>query len=142
MEKPANNTINNTAQAPSAVISFLVSFVLSLSFYSCVFFVLLFLFAPLFADPADFARDPVLPTFYNILSTNEDKKGLPFVSSIEGIKYPFWATQWHAERTQFEWYGTRRGETNILSARAGRCCATTCYSQPCLLLRLPDGWCV
>jgi gamma-glutamyl hydrolase len=57
-------------------------------------------------DPADFAADPILPTFYKVLSTNVDKKGLPFVSTIEGIKYPFWAAQWHAERTQFQWNPT------------------------------------
>lgn len=59
-------------------------------------------------DPRDFYNDPVLPNFYRLTSTNVDLKGLPFVSSIEGIKYPFWATQWHAERTQYEWGVTEK----------------------------------
>lgn len=54
-------------------------------------------------NPRDFYADPVLPKFYEVLSTNVDTKGLPFVSTIEGINYPFWAAQWHAERMQFEW---------------------------------------
>lgn len=53
--------------------------------------------------PDDFARDPLLPSFFKVLSTNHDLQGKPFVSTIEGVKYPFWAAQWHAERTQFEW---------------------------------------
>src|SRR6185437_459477 len=54
-------------------------------------------------DPSDFYANPILPSFYSVLSTNVDTLGQPFVSSIEGIDYPFWATQWHSERTQFEW---------------------------------------
>ena len=57
-------------------------------------------------NPKDFAADPILPTFYNILSTNVAPNGLPFVSSIEAKKYPFGATQWHAERPQYEWNPT------------------------------------
>lgn len=53
--------------------------------------------------PDDFERNSQLTSFYRILSTNVDLKGKPFVSTIEGIRYPFWAAQWHAERTQFEW---------------------------------------
>jgi hypothetical protein len=115
----------------------------------CVFLLLpgVLLFPSFISDPADFARDPVLPNFYNILSTNEDKKGLPFVSSIEGIKYPFWATQWHAERTQFEWYGhTRRGNKHI--ARGMRWDAMASWMLLCSHLPLttllscasPYGW--
>jgi gamma-glutamyl hydrolase len=63
-------------------------------------------------NPADFDSNPILPSFYTMLSTNVDRKGLPFVSSIEGIKYPFWATQFHPERTQFEWdLGERLSKT-------------------------------
>lgn len=54
-------------------------------------------------DPDTFARNPHLPSFYRILSNNVDLQGKPFVSTIEAIRYPFWAAQWHAERTQFEW---------------------------------------
>jgi hypothetical protein len=36
-------------------------------------------------NPSDFSRNAILPTFYTVLSTNNDLNGLPFVSSIEGI---------------------------------------------------------
>jgi gamma-glutamyl hydrolase len=54
-------------------------------------------------SPDDFNANPVLPGFYSVLSTNQDRNGRAFVSTVEGIKYPFWASQWHAERMQYEW---------------------------------------
>ena len=44
-----------------------------------------------------------MKSFFRILSTNRDRNGLEFVSTIEGIKYPIFATQWHPEKNTFEW---------------------------------------
>ena len=38
----------------------------------------------------------------DILSTNTDKKGKEYVSTIEFKKYPFYGTQWHPEKVMFE----------------------------------------
>lgn len=53
--------------------------------------------------PASFAANQRLKAFYNILSTNVDREGREFISSIEGIKYPVYAVQWHPEKNMFEW---------------------------------------
>ena len=45
---------------------------------------------------------PSLRETFKTLSTNTDTLGLPFVSTMEGITLPFYATQWHPERPQFE----------------------------------------
>ena len=39
-------------------------------------------------SPTTFTTNSALASFYRVLSTNVDRKGKPFVSSIEGIKYP------------------------------------------------------
>lgn len=41
--------------------------------------------------------------FFDILSTNKDRKGVEFISTVEGKKYPVYGTQWHPEKCQFEW---------------------------------------
>jgi anthranilate/para-aminobenzoate synthase component II len=43
--------------------------------------------------------------FYNVLSTNADRKGKVFVSSIEAKQYPIYGVQYHPERVQFEFWG-------------------------------------
>jgi hypothetical protein len=45
--------------------------------------------------PATFVSNKVLAAFYNVLSTNLDRKGREFVSTIEANKYPVWGTQWY-----------------------------------------------
>ena len=44
-----------------------------------------------------------LARFFNVLSTNLDRKGRAFVSTIEGKRVPIYGVQWHPERPQFEW---------------------------------------
>jgi len=53
--------------------------------------------------PADFSASQYLSTFFNVLSTNVDRKGKKFVSTIEGKNSPVYASQWHPEKPQFEW---------------------------------------
>jgi gamma-glutamyl hydrolase len=44
-----------------------------------------------------------LNNFFRVLSINKDRNGKQFVSTMEGNKYPFYATQWHPEKNSFEW---------------------------------------
>eukprot|EP00943_MAST-04B_sp_MAST-4B-sp1_P003511 g3511.t1 len=48
--------------------------------------------------PDMFIKNKNLNSFFRVLSTNRGRKGNEFVSTIEGIKYPVFATQWHPER--------------------------------------------
>lgn len=57
-----------------------------------------------------------LAAFYDVLSTNADGTGRPFVSTIEAKRYPFFATQWHPEKNNFEW-GLKLGPAAIPHGR-------------------------
>jgi len=46
---------------------------------------------------------PKLTSFFNVLSTNNDRNGDNFISTIEAIKYPIFGSQWHPEKNGFEW---------------------------------------
>lgn len=54
-------------------------------------------------SPEDYDKNSNLKSFYKVLSTNTDKNGKEFVSTIEAYKYPIYATQWHPEKTMFTW---------------------------------------
>jgi len=54
-------------------------------------------------SPSTYKNTPSLYKFYNVLSFNQDREGVPFISSMEGRIYPIFAIQWHAEKPQFEW---------------------------------------
>ncbi len=43
-----------------------------------------------------------LNSFFNVLSTNNDRAGANFVSTIEAFKYPIYGSQWHPEKNAFE----------------------------------------
>jgi gamma-glutamyl hydrolase len=43
--------------------------------------------------PVKFATNDNLTSFFNVLSTNLDRNGIEFISSIEAKKYPIFATQ-------------------------------------------------
>lgn len=53
--------------------------------------------------PAAAAHNQAFSDFYSILSTNDDRAGRAFVSTIEGKKYPVYGTQFHPEKNPFEW---------------------------------------
>jgi len=53
--------------------------------------------------PDHFNKIQKLVDFYDVLSNNEDKQKKAFVSTIEAKNYPFFGTQWHPEKIQFEW---------------------------------------
>jgi len=50
-----------------------------------------------------FENTPALTEQFNILSTNKDRAGKEFVSTIENPKYPIFGSQWHPEKNTFEW---------------------------------------
>eukprot|EP00590_Aulacoseira_subarctica_P005037 CAMPEP_0172433398 /NCGR_PEP_ID=MMETSP1064-20121228/67993_1 /TAXON_ID=202472 /ORGANISM="Aulacoseira subarctica , Strain CCAP 1002/5" /LENGTH=284 /DNA_ID=CAMNT_0013181301 /DNA_START=77 /DNA_END=931 /DNA_ORIENTATION=- len=56
-------------------------------------------------EPNRFREHEILNQLYNILSTNVDRRGREFVSSIEAKNYPFYAVQYHPEKNNFE-YGS------------------------------------
>lgn len=53
-----------------------------------------------------FKSTEALTSFYSLLSTNEDRQGVEFVSTMEAFDYPIFGTQWHPEKNSFEWYQT------------------------------------
>jgi len=53
--------------------------------------------------PDVWTTNAALRDFFTVLSTNEDRQGKVFVSTIESKKYPITATQWHPEKNNFEW---------------------------------------
>ena len=58
--------------------------------------------------PASFIENSGLAATFNVLSTNVDRKGRAFVSTIEGREAPLYGAQWHPERPQFEWHTTEQ----------------------------------
>ena len=44
-----------------------------------------------------------LQDFYRVISTNKDRKGREFISTVEAKNYPIYGTQWHPEKAAFEW---------------------------------------
>ncbi len=52
---------------------------------------------------SEYESNTSLNIFFDMLSFNEDRVGVQFVSTIEARRYPFYATQWHPEKNNFEW---------------------------------------
>ncbi len=50
-----------------------------------------------------FEETEKLSSFYNLLSTNVDRQGVEFVSTIEAFNYPIFGTQWHPEKNTYEY---------------------------------------
>uniref|UniRef100_UPI0037E70476 gamma-glutamyl hydrolase n=1 Tax=Semicossyphus pulcher TaxID=241346 RepID=UPI0037E70476 len=50
----------------------------------------------------NYSQNYKLRKFYRILSTNTDGKR-EFISTMEAKHYPFYAVQWHPEKSPFEW---------------------------------------
>ncbi|XP_059185738.1 zgc:171566 [Centropristis striata] len=50
----------------------------------------------------NYSRNSKLKRFYKVLSTNNDGKK-EFISTMEAYRYPFYAVQWHPEKSPFEW---------------------------------------
>lgn len=53
--------------------------------------------------PTTFKKNPKLQSVFKLLSTNMDRNGVEFVSSMEGHIAPIYGTQFHPEKNIFEW---------------------------------------
>ncbi|XP_045214855.2 gamma-glutamyl hydrolase-like isoform X2 [Mercenaria mercenaria] len=53
--------------------------------------------------PTTFQLTSDLKKMFRVLSTNVDRNGKEFISTIEGIDYPIYGTQWHPEKPNFTW---------------------------------------
>lgn len=53
--------------------------------------------------PSTFSKNKELRSFLKVLSTNMDRNGREFISSMEAYKYPVYAVQWHPEKNNFMW---------------------------------------
>ncbi|KAI5607551.1 hypothetical protein C0J50_1862 [Silurus asotus] len=62
----------------------------------------------------NFTRNAKIKRFYKILTTNTDGKK-EFVSTMEAYRYPFYAVQWHPEKSPFEWID-KPGMVHAISA--------------------------
>jgi transketolase len=49
-------------------------------------------------SPYKFKQHKNLNNFFKMVSTNKDRQGKKFVSTIEAHHYPFYGVQWHPER--------------------------------------------
>jgi gamma-glutamyl hydrolase len=52
---------------------------------------------------SEYESTSALSTFFAMLSFNETAAGQFFVSTMEARQYPFYGTQWHPEKNNFEW---------------------------------------
>ncbi|GJP61329.1 hypothetical protein CLOP_g18500, partial [Closterium sp. NIES-67] len=50
-----------------------------------------------------FLSNDHLREFFHILTTSIDRNGTEYVTTIEARNYPIYGTQWHPEKTAFEW---------------------------------------
>jgi len=57
-------------------------------------------------SPSTYFNNPLLSSFYRIISWNNDRNNKQFVSTVESYKYPIYALQWHPEKPAFEWTTT------------------------------------
>ncbi|KYQ88154.1 peptidase C26 family protein [Tieghemostelium lacteum] len=55
-------------------------------------------------SPSTFESTEALTEFFNVLSTNVDRDGNTFISTIEAKNYPIFGTQFHPEKPIFEWW--------------------------------------
>lgn len=56
--------------------------------------------------PSMFAANAALGSTLRVVSTNRDREGKPFASTVEAFDAPFTGTQWHPERPQFNFAST------------------------------------
>jgi len=59
--------------------------------------------------PDHFSANTKLTSFFNVISTNNDRQGRPFISMIESMSMPIYGGQWHPEKNIFEFGKTSNG---------------------------------
>ncbi|XP_020622508.1 gamma-glutamyl hydrolase-like [Orbicella faveolata] len=53
--------------------------------------------------PQTYHKNKLLKNFFRIVSTSKDRKGIEFISTMEGRRYPVYLFHWHPAKSQFEW---------------------------------------
>ena len=75
-----------------------------------------------------------------VLSTNTDLNHIEYVSTVEFKKHPFFGTQWHPEKVQFEWQDDSipHGEVAQFVSKKGvaNVCGSSSEESSCLEGRL------
>merc|ERR1719223_1851038 len=56
-------------------------------------------------SPANFSSNPKMTAFWNVLATSRDTMGQEFIEAMEAKQYPFTGTQWHFEKSAYEYTG-------------------------------------
>ncbi|OWF36133.1 gamma-glutamyl hydrolase-like [Mizuhopecten yessoensis] len=53
--------------------------------------------------PQNYSGNSLLKNFYRVMSTNFDKNGDVFISTMEAYHYPFYGVQFHPEKNVYNW---------------------------------------
>ncbi|XP_033725631.1 gamma-glutamyl hydrolase-like [Pecten maximus] len=53
--------------------------------------------------PQNFSGNSLLRKFYRVMSTNLDKYGNVYISTMEAVRYPFYGVQFHPEKNVYNW---------------------------------------
>ncbi|XP_067043104.1 gamma-glutamyl hydrolase-like [Acropora muricata] len=53
--------------------------------------------------PETYSKSHLLKTFFRIVATSKDRRGVEFISMMEGKHYPIYMVRWHPSKAQFEW---------------------------------------
>ncbi|KAL9956141.1 hypothetical protein ACROYT_G037577 [Oculina patagonica] len=53
--------------------------------------------------PQIYHNNSLLKNFFRIVATSKDRKGVEFISIMEGKRYPVYLFHWHPAKSQFEW---------------------------------------
>jgi len=70
--------------------------------------------------PETYVNNAKLSAFFNVLSTNVDRKGRLFASTIEAKAFPIFAAQWHPEKNNYEWTTAERIPHTGVAVRASQ----------------------
>jgi len=69
-------------------------------------------------DPQTFVNNKGLSSLFNVLATNVDAAGQPFVSMIEAKGLPIYGVQFHPERAQYDFRGSKDPVNHSMDAVA------------------------
>jgi len=53
--------------------------------------------------PSTVLEDPALRNFFKVVGTSKSNANITFVAAVEGKTLPFYGTQFHPEKSSFEW---------------------------------------
>ncbi|XP_065071657.1 gamma-glutamyl hydrolase-like isoform X1 [Rhopilema esculentum] len=67
-----------------------------------------------------FLKSKILTDFYRVISLNDDKEGVRFVSTYEARRYPIYGLQWHPEKLLFVWNPMMAADHSIDSIRVAQ----------------------